>query len=240
MKKLLLPGLVLAFSLLSFSVRASFFSDADAFLKANVSPSGGVYYEEIKKDPAALNGLVKQIANYNYKAADTKTKKAFLIIAYNILTIKNVVDIYPMSLPTCVNGFFDKKKFNVAGTQMTLSDIENKKIRPTFKDSRTHFALVCAAKSCPPLANYAYMPAKVEAQLDAVTKKALNNRNFIRVSSDKKSVQYSEIFNWYKDDFLAEAGSILEYINKYRTTAIPSSYSQGSYTYNWNLNVKKK
>lgn len=217
----------------------AFFTKADAFFKANVV-SGGVAYASVKADPSGLNALVKDIASYPFKSVGKSTQKAFLINAYNILVIKNVVDHYPISKPMDVPGFFDKKKFNVAGMSLTLSDIENKKIRPVYKDARTHFVLVCAAKSCPPIANYAFTPSKLESQLNARTKLAMNSKSFIKVDNNKKTVRISQIFEWYAADFKAEAKDFVAYINKYRTTAIPASYKSSFYTYNWALNVKKK
>ena len=140
-----------------------------------------VDYAGIKANAAELKDLVSMIGTFKLSASDQPTQKAFLINAYNILVIKNVVDHYPIAKPTDVTGFFDAVKFNLAGTQITLSDIENKKIRAVYKDPRTHFALVCAAKSCPPIANYAFTPTNVEAKLEAITKAALNNTNFIKV-----------------------------------------------------------
>lgn len=241
MKKLLLIVLLGMFSAaISAQGTAAFFTNADAFLKSNVSSSGGVYYASIKANPAALNKMVDQVGKFPFSSANKTTQKAFLINAYNILCIKNVVDHYPIAKPTSVSGFFDKKKFNVAGMSLTLSDIENKKIRPVYNDSRTHFVLVCAAKSCPPIANFAFMPSKVEAQIEARTKKAMNSRSFIKVNNETKKVDISQIFEWYKSDFDAEAKDALTYINKYRSTPIPSNYKVGFYSYNWALNVKKK
>jgi len=240
MKKLLLIVLFGMFSAAIPAQTAAFFSNADAFLKSNVSSSGGVYYASIKANPASLNKMVDQVAKFPFKSADKNTQKAFLINAYNILCIKNVVDNYPITKPTNVPGFFDKTKFNVGGMSLTLSDIENKKIRPVYKDSRTHFVLVCAAKSCPPIANYAFTPSKLESQIQARTKLAMNSKSFIKVNNEAKKVSISQIFEWYKPDFTAEAKNFLTYINKYRSTPIPSNYKVGFYPYNWALNVKKK
>lgn len=217
---------------------ATFFTKAETFLSKNIS-NGMVDYAGIKANPAELKDLVHMIGTFGLSAADKATQKAFLINAYNILVIKNVVDHYPVAKPTDVPGFFDAIKFNVAGSQVTLSDIENVKIRPVFKDPRTHFALVCAAKSCPPIANYAFTATNVESKLESLTKAAMNNTNFIKVNTGNKTVQFSQILDWYKDDFLAVEKTILDYVNKYRTTAIPANFTQGFYDYNWALNGKK-
>lgn len=218
---------------------SAFFTKANTFFKKNVS-YGGVYYAAIKADPAELNELVKIVATYPVSSVSKSAKKAFYLNAYNILVIKNVVDHYPIARPLDVPGFFDQAKFKVAGASLTLSDIENKKVRPTFKDARVHFALVCAAKSCPPIANYAFTPDNVESKLNSLTKAAMNSKSFIKVNKENKTVQISQILDWYKSDFLGEAKSLMDYVNKYRSEPIPSSYTQSFYTYNWALNVKKK
>lgn len=234
MKKTLL--LLLPLLLLTLGVKADFFTDADAFLKKHVV-SGQVDYEAIKAEPTELNALVKTIGSFTPGSGDAG--KAFWLNAYNILVIKNVVDHYPIAKPLDVPGFFDKVTFKIAGSTMTLSDIENKKVRPTYKDARVHFALVCAAKSCPPLMTGAFLPSKVESQLETLTKTAMNSKSFIKVNDATKTVEISQILDWYKDDFLAVTKTQLDYVNKYRTTPIPTTYKVGFYEYNWALNVKK-
>ncbi len=239
MKKqyLLIVALLLAGTFVQ--AQSAFFTHAQAFLSANIS-NGGVDYAGIKASPKALNALVSEIGSYSLSGKDTKTKKAFYLNAYNILVIKNVVDHYPIAKPTDVSGFFDGKKFKVAGASLTLSDIENKKVRPTFKDARVHFALVCAARSCPPIPSYAFTPSNVESRLESLTKKAMNSRSFVKVDDANKKVRFSKIMEWYKEDFVADSKTVLAYVNKYRTNKIPSSYAQSHYAYNWSLNAKKK
>lgn len=240
MKHIRIYSLALGFLiLLSTNVKADFFSDANAFLKANVDARGMVYYKGIKEDPAKLNSLVKQIANFSYSGASDNTKKAFLINAYNILMIKSVVDHYPIAKPLDVDGIFDKTTHNVAGMKLTLSDIENKKLRVDFPDARLHFALVCGAMSCPPLMNQAYLPGLLEQQLTSRANLAMNDRTFIRVDKSTKKALISKIFEWYKEDFIKEGKTMINYINKYRREKIPSGYSLGFYTYDWSLNEKK-
>lgn len=227
--------LVLFFSLIAnFTfAQGTFFATADAFFKKNVS-NGKVHYDAIKANPAGLNALVKMTESYKLAGKDSKTKKAFYLNAYNIMVIKGVLDHYPIKGPLTVTGFFDKKKHTIAGTPMTLNHLENNIIRPTYKDARIHFALVCGANGCPKIGNFAFTPAKVEAQLTSQAKKAMNDPYFIRVKGNK--VQYSELFNWYKKDFTNEAASIVAYINKYRSQKIPADAKTGIYTYDWNLN----
>ncbi|MGB0523587.1 MAG: DUF547 domain-containing protein, partial [Flammeovirgaceae bacterium] len=226
---------VFIFSLLSSITFAqnAFFTKADAFLKKNVS-NGNVKYASIKANPSELNELVKMVENYALAGQSSATKKAFYLNAYNISVIKGIIDKYPVAGPMKIAGFFDKVKHTVAGKQITLNDLENKIIRPTYQDARIHFALVCAAKGCPKIVPFAFTPSQVDSQLTKVTKKAMDDAYFIRLKGNK--VQYSQIFDWYKQDFLNEASSIVAYINKYRTTKIPEKAKTSVYTYDWALN----
>lgn len=239
MKRILLSlSFLLAFQgVLLAHTNSVFFDKADGFLRDNVS-NGRVDYNGIKANQGELNTLVALIKNFKLNEASSKEQKAFALNAYNILVIKNVIDHMPIAKPTDVTGFFDGVKFNVAGAMLTLSDIENKKIRPVFKDARVHFALVCAGRGCPPLLSGAYLPEKVDAQLTAITKKAMNDAEFIRVDAASKKVAISKIFEWYKEDFLAEASDFIAFINKYRSTPIPTTYSVTTYEYDWRLNIK--
>ena len=121
-----------------------------------------------------------------------------------------------------------------------MNDLENGKIRPEYKDARIHFVLVCAAKGCPKIASFAYFPGKLDQQLDAQTKKAMDDTYFIRVNKGDKKVEVSKIFEWYKEDFTNSGKTILEYVNAYRSEKIPADYAVSQYEYDWQLNVKKK
>lgn len=234
MKNLLSFLVILLFSA---SAYASFFDDADAFFSKYVS-DGRVDYQKIAENIDELDKLVEQIDNTTLKLSPAIDKKAFYINAYNILVIKGITDNYPVESPLKVDGFFDKIKYPVAGESLTLNDIENKKIREVYKDARIHFALVCAAVSCPELVPGAYFPSELNRSLKKRTTSSLNNEIFIRVDNSNARVEVSEIFKWYKEDF-GGSQNIIQYINKFREEKIPEDYSLGYYTYDWSLNEKK-
>ncbi len=213
----------------------TFFNTADAFLAENIE-DGKVPYEAIAQEPAKLEELVAMIGNASLGDASDAEKKAFYINAYNILTIHSIIENNIPSSPMDVDGFFGKIKHNVAGKKMTLDEIEKGTLFPEFGDARVHFAVVCAATGCPQIQPEAYIPDKLNAQLDEAARESLNRDYFIRVNEDKKSVQISQLFDWYKKDFLKEADSVLAYINQYRDEGIPSDYSVGYYDYDWSLN----
>ena len=213
----------------------TFFNTADTFFKTYIS-NGKVDYKNIQNNPEQLNDLLNQAANISVSASEAKTYQAFWINAYNLAVIKGVIDNYPINSPMDKNGFFDKIKYDLGGTSLTLNDIENKKLRAKFNEARFHFVLVCGAISCPPIIAEAYMPSTLEKQLQEQTVKALNNPSFLKVSKGK--VALSEIFKWYKEDFVKNGQSELDFINQFRKEKIPQTYKVTYYQYDWRLNSK--
>ncbi len=211
-----------------------FFSNSNTFFGKYVS-NGKVDYALIGKQKAELVTLINMIEKADVSKADKNTKTAFYLNAYNLLTINSVVMNMPIKSPLDVKGFFDAKPHNIAGNMITLNDIENKFLRP---DPRVHFALVCAAIGCPKLMSEAYMPDKVQTQLINQTKKAMNDASFIKVDDSAKTVAISQLFDWYKDDFVNNTGTVINFINKFRNTPIPADYTITFYNYDWNLNIK--
>jgi hypothetical protein len=216
---------------------ADFNQAAARFLGTHVN-QGSISYSSIANNPAELNKLKSQIAGMSLTSANKDQQLSFYLNAYNILVIGGIVDHWPASSPLKIDGFFDAKKYSVAGKSMTLSDLENEIIRPQFKDARVHFALVCAAKGCPPIASYAYNSRELNEQLEKQTRRALNDNNFIRVDNQNKKVLISHIFEWYGVDFsdAQKLSDYLSYINRYRTSKIPSSYKIDYYEYDWSIN----
>lgn len=209
-----------------------FFKDADAFFAKHVV-NNKIQYAAIKAAPKELTKLTDFIGSVDVSGYTDAERKAFYINSYNLLVITTVVDNYPIAKPLDVSGFFDGIKQKVAGKKMTLNNLEQKELLQKYKDGRLHFVLVCAAISCPPIANFAYMPDKLEEQLEARTKSAINDVTFLKVDDFAGKVEYSKIFEWYAPDFKP---TVAAFINKYKTTALPSDVKPTFYPYNWTLN----
>ena len=228
---LLLSALFLAVSLPA----QDFFEKSDFFFAENVS-NNKVDYRKLVANSAGLDELIDQIKKQDLTALAESNKKAFLINSYNLLVINQVIENWPTKSVVEIGGFFESNKVVIGGKKMTLNDLENKEIRTVYNDPRVHFVLVCGANGCPPIINKAYLPATLNAQLDLQTKIAMNNPNFIQVNEDG-DVKISEIFNWYKEDFLAK-GNIIEYINSYRDIPISVEQKPRYYPYDWSINVR--
>jgi hypothetical protein len=167
------------------------------------------------------------------KNTDSKNKKlAFWINVYNAFTLLLVTENYPIK---SIKDLYDGKPWDVQWIEIgannySLNNIENGIIRPMFGDARIHFAVNCAAKSCPPLLNKAYTESNVNYLLDQQTNKFINNREYNILSSNP--IQISKIFDWYLQDF----GEIIPYLNRYSEYNLESNVAVEYMLYDWSLN----
>lgn len=207
----------------------------DAFLKKYVSTSGEVDYKSIKTNKKELDAITKALSNTSVLTSWSKNDQlAFWINAYNAFTIDLIVNNYPLKSIQNLDGGkpWDVKRINIGGKKYSLNNIENDIIRSQFKDARIHFAVNCAAKSCPPILNAAFFGKTLDSQLDAVTKKFINNAKYQTITASKLTL--SKIFDWYAADF----GDIVTFINKYSNLKVNKSSSISYKEYDWGLNGK--
>lgn len=185
-----------------------------AVLDAHVRASG-VDYAALKADRSRLD---QAIAELNAPAANTEAswtrdeRLAFWINAYNMLTLRAVVDHYPIRAGWFtraprnsirqIDGVWSRLKWQVAGQAVTLDDIEHRIVRPLFREARIHFALNCASTSCPSLAQAPYVAARLDTQLDDSARRYFASVEGVRLANNTFSV--SSLFKWYGEDFVAQ------------------------------------
>jgi hypothetical protein len=213
---------------------STFYARADSVLGAHVD-GGQVNYAALSERPSALRRLVGRIEQQDLSALPDPHAKAFLLNAYNLLVIDAVLEAYPVASPMDVPRFFGRPRYRVAGKQRSLDGVE-KLLFDRFPDPRLHFALVCAAKSCPALPDSAYRGPRIDAQLERITRRTLRSPRFVEVNATTETVRLSRIFDWYTADFTRSAGSLIAYVNQYRREPIPSSYDVAFRPYDWSLN----
>ncbi len=218
----------------------------NGLLKKYVDADGLVNYKALKAADAKTLDKYLELLSEAAPAADWSRdeKLAYWLNAYNAFTVKQILDQYPtrsiidnqLQLVT-PGGPFSKKYFKIGGKEMSLNNIEHDIIRKQFNEPRIHFALVCAATSCPRLRNEACLPARLDAQLTDQTRDFLNNSRKNAIGKDK--VALSKIFDWYKDDFGQSDEAVLKFINRYSTTKADEKAAVSYLPYDWALNKQK-
>ena len=212
-----------------------------------------VKYTKIKSNPAELNVYLKNIESVTKAQFDQFTenqKLAFLINAYNALTIKLIIDNYPVNSINDIGSFLKKpwkiKFFKLFGENSHLDKIEHDMVRKWFNEPRIHFALVCASVGCPAIRNEAFVAEKLEQQLESAAVNFLTNEAKNKYNSAQRTLALSSIFKWYGDDFVKKFGSVEAFVAN-RITANPAEQKmirnrQASLSYldyDWSLNDQK-
>ncbi len=206
--------------------------DWDQLLQQYVDNKGGVDYAGLKQNEAKLDKYLMTLAKATPSDLWSREEGlAYWINAYNAFTFKLILNNYPVTSITNLDGGdpWKVKWIKLGGKTYSLNNIEHDIIRPRYKDPRIHFAVVCAAKSCPPLLNRSFRPAILNRQLHEVTKQFINNKAYNDTDGD---VRVSKIFEWYQEDF----GDLNTYLNKYLTTPITNDQAIGFMDYDWSLN----
>ncbi len=151
-----------------------------------------------------------------------------------------MLDRYPVQSIRDIDGAFDGIRKKVGGEMLTLDDVENR-LR-AMKDARIHFAIVCASKSCPPLAGRAYTAAGLDAALDNQARVFINDPSKNRFDRFGDRVLLSKIFDWNRKEFERDGGSILRYVAQFVSVSATSRWLSAHLQppdfleYDWTLN----
>jgi hypothetical protein len=174
-------------------------------------PARGMSYKALKaNDKKTLDELRRQMAQVDVVVLPRNDQLAYWINLYNISVVNVVVEHYPVkSIRDISNDFiarlnvFKKDYVQTRKGTMSLDEVENEKIRNHFMEPRIHFAINCAAKSCPPIRSEPYVGARIMAQLDDQARTFLNGPHGVRLekSGGELILHATKIMDWFKDDF---------------------------------------
>ncbi|MDA9261751.1 DUF547 domain-containing protein [Flavobacteriales bacterium] len=219
-------------------IKAEIHKTWDDLLKKHVSSSGKVNYAGFVKDKDELLKYIKELQSFHKDVSSWGKNKrlAYWINVYNAVTVKLIADNYPVKSITDLNGGkpWNEKLIDLGGVSYSLDVIENKIIRPKYNEPRIHFAVNCAAKSCPKIMNKAWTEDNIQRYLTKQTKAFIANTTQNSISADK--VVLSKIFSWYKVDFGGDDSKLVEFINKYSEVQVNENAIITYNDYNWNLN----
>lgn len=191
------------------------YDDYRAALLAFVDAHGLVDYAGLKEQRVYLDDFVTYLERLDPKTYDAWSehdRMALWINAYNALTLRAIIDNYPIAPPAPngsypansirqIKGVWDLNRVNVVGQSTTLGYIETKILRHDFHDVRVHTALAAAAVSSPALRTEPYEGAKLDAQLDDQARKFLADPRQLRIDRAAKEVRVAEMFRQYAEDF---------------------------------------
>lgn len=269
--KISLPGatgvmMVLGASLTSGPLAAQDIPNHEAFdrvLEQVVDPPL-VDYRTLTEIRGELDLYIESLGATDPEAlrrAPREEQLAFWINAYNACMLKTVADHYPIGrggiglfgrirnqlagYPTNsvwqIGNAFTQKHCRIARSERSQDEIEHEIIRPTFGEPRIHFAVNCAARSCPALWPEAYKANRLDAQLDSAVEGFIDVRShFTLESGDPSTLYLNRAMDWYRDDFGGIPG-LRDFFSRYlqgeQLRLVQSSDTEVAFfDYDWTLN----
>lgn len=234
---------------------ADMHAEYTALLRDHVK-DGVVNYVAIAEDPR-LERYLAQLAATNPEKLGEAEQIAYWLNVYNAFTLKVISDNLPLEsiselhmwgslyigviLGETVWEDWEFPLYN--GKTYTLDQVEHAILRPVYQDYRHHAAMVCAARSCPPLRSEAYEGDRIDAQLDDQMRAWLANPFWNRYDEANQQLLLSSIFNWFEDDFIRDGRALFDVLLPYwpqhvRAALIRDRATLRSkyLTYDWSLN----
>ncbi len=187
------------------------FQDYEILLRKFQDEEGLVDYAALanagKNDLEALVNIIAETDLNSLSQLRDAEYSAWYINAYNILTLKTIVDHYPLKSIMDIDQPWDTPLI-VAGRELTLNQIEHDVLRlqnsPTeerraFVDPSLHFAVNCASIGCPRLQDVPFTQANLqELYLKGARDFVANPVQFQFTDGEWK---ISQLMDWYGDDF---------------------------------------
>lgn len=211
-----------------------------------------VDYAKLKADPAELDAYLKEIAAVpaaEFARWAEGDRLALLLNLYNAQTLRLIITHYPVKsirdIGALSGAAWREPIVRHGGQVMTLDHLEHQLIRVDYREPRIHFALVCAAVSCPPLRAEPFAGARLQAQLDDQARIFLAAAETNRFDAKSGTLHLSPIFKWYEKDFTPSAGSLAAYVKPFLPEAQrnaltdPAKATVKFTDYDWALNERK-
>lgn len=198
------------------------------------------------EDRAALAAYIARLAASPVSRLSRDVQFAYWVNLYNALTVKVVLDHYPvrsildatLSTALLAVGPWSTKIIVVEGERLSLDDIEHRILRPIWRDPRIHYAVNCASLGCPNLPLKAIDARNREAALEAAARAYVNHPRGARI--DRSRVAVSSLFIWYQEDFGGDDAGVLAHLRRHALPPLADALARvdriADGGYDWSLN----
>lgn len=246
-------------------IAAQLMQASKAILAESIDPIRGlVDYSTLKQSSNYLQFCELTLALKDLRIDDLgggPAHTAFWINIYNAMIIDAIIQYDLHGSMIRRPGIFRQAAYNIQGMRFSADDIEHGILRQNRPnpilpikpftstdprssymveqfDARIHFALVCGAKSCPPIAYYS--AERLDAQLNQAAT-AFINGSTVRWEPSRQTLWISKIFDWYENDFDGKEG-VLALLKRYsrgdeiRDLPPPGELRLRYIPYDWSIN----
>lgn len=193
------------------------------------------------EDVAQLNAYLESFADLDFETLNDNEQFAAYSNIYNALTIKHIVERYPVKSIRAgyIVGPWKKVKTVVDGEEVSLDHIEHGILRVEFDDPRVHYAVNCASYGCPNLRKDAWVAETLDADLDDAAREYVNHPRGVTVRANG-SLQVSTIYKWFREDFGDSNEGVVAHLKQYAegelADALAGNPKIRKHEYDWSLN----
>ena len=203
------------------------------------------YGKVSESDRGLLDRYVVRLEGLRVSALNRPEQLAYWINLYNAQTVRAVlqrydgedgggIDLVPVSdLP---RGQTD---LTVEGEVLSLDDIENRILRPIWRDPRIHYALNRAAVGGPNLPLVAATAETADELLTASAREYVNHPRGVQFVGERLIV--SSLYNWFKADFGGSDKNVLAHLKRYADGTLKKKLDDAvdidGYGFDWTLNA---
>ena len=165
------------------------------------------YRKAAADDVARLDAYLQMLAATPISAYRRPEQMAYWINLYNALTIKVILDHYPVDSIRDIDispglfsdGPWGRKLLTIEGETVSLDDVEHQILRPIWQDPRIHYAVNCASIGCPNLQPAPFQAGMLDGQLDQAAIEFVNHRRGVEIEDGR--IVVSSIYDWFQADF---------------------------------------
>ncbi|HWI27050.1 MAG TPA: DUF547 domain-containing protein [Stellaceae bacterium] len=194
---------------------------------------------------ATLESYISMLQATPVSQLNRAEQRAYWINLYNAVTTRIVLDHYPTRSIRDISlgpglfsiGPWDAKVVQVEGERLSLNDIEHGILRPIWRDPRLHYALNCAAISCPSLPRVAFTAENTERLLEDGARAYVNDPRGVRIEDGRLIV--SSIYLWYRSDFGRDEAAVMDHLRHYAAPELVAQlgrwHAPDGYAYDWRL-----
>ena len=228
---------------------------------------GVVHYKAIRgsEEYKTYKNLTRRLQLFDLHSLQERNQRlAFWVNIYNTAVIHGVIELGLEKSVKEFSGFFDRVMYEMGGFRFSLNQMEHGILRGNRRhpygllkpfrrkdpklefailplDPRIHFALVCGARSCPPIGFYE--AEQIDFQLQLAAQSFINSPQ-VKILPEERTVYISKIFKWYQIDFGGSDGALIDLLLKFLDQGEQKTFFQENrdririryQPYDWNLN----
>lgn len=236
------------------------YSDLEKVLNEYVTGKFVDYHAlaENHEDLDKFVGYVKRLSSAEVNGLSENGRLAFWINTFNALTLKSIIDAWPVMSIKRIDGF-QEKLWTVAGRPTTLDNIRVRHLGYDIGDPRVYVATCDGTAGSPPLKPYVFTADKIQEQLDKVAREAVNDPEFTILSAEQRKLEINQNLYWFREFFVKkypdpgrfkdmkpEQAAIMNFIEAHAEGLLKAELAQsdnwklGTTQYLWMVNSDKR